>query len=569
MERLAIGLLLLAPAGAAILLWFSVRDAFPIESVNFAGYRVLPFFFALGMTVLALRWLSARIPPRRLTLTAAGAVAVYSATGYFYFPLTFAILVAPLLGWAILIALLARRMDWIGPPPLPLFRGIAREIIPLTPAAQPTPPPAPAAPPDPASAESEALRHRFERLRQELKPPEPPAGPLRPSPVFLALLAVVSGAGLATLQLPSAPATIPLYGQQTEGFIAEPGWDPLLLRPSEAPYLRALTEAETEDIPRWRPGPRLAEPLPEWNERLNAGGTRILFSPTSSLARIETRGAAANVNPLMSLPRVSADGFPLTAWNQGSLTPGGSTAWQEWSLGKWTALVRYSGDPWISGAWTSESRRGAGPWLGKVAAQVEPETGAAALTAVNRLNVELGAREVDLCNLTLEPLSSARIVWGLIPPQETLLEPGAIIRLRRAATGVALIERPVSGEREKASEFLEFKSWVILRGAPDGPGFLVFCPFWQRQVGLEHSPRTPSRRPANCITLTLEGVSAQARFSLLAPMENQGGAIAKMAPGTYLNSLILVPVEAGDPDEKALESLREILARNAPPMLAL
>jgi len=544
--------------------------SFTLETVGFLAYRVFPAAFVVLSVALAAGWLLGRRPPRLATLTLAGATFVHGLAGLILFPQTYAVLILPMAGWAGVLVLLIGRLDWIDPP---LFVA-SPETPPIVLNPETTPPPREAAsetepaPGTPHRPESEEIQERFQRLREELRPRPPERNHPRPSPIFLGILAVIAGTLSAIVLLPSAPSTVPLYGQQSEGFEAEPLWDPLLL----VPQVKGLGEPETGERARiWTPHAREPE-LPEaWEEKMHSGTTRVVFSKRSALVRVESSGCAANVNPLMEFAEVSADGFPLLSWNSGSLSSGSATGWQEWESRSWTVWVRYSGDPVLVGAWPPRTRRGIGPWLGKVALQIVPGTSIVNLSSVNRLYMALSAREADLCSLALEPVREARVRWGTVPEITDNLSERSVTWLYRNAT--AFVRRghyvtETDGREElKPVSRPRFQGWLIVRQPNDGPGYLICCPFWQRQIGIERPARTPLGDPSNQICVSVEGLTTRIRFSLVSPEDPSGSTVATVAPGTYLNALTLVPIQQGEDDESALDRLREVLRDHAPPLI--
>jgi len=580
---------------------------YAIDSAGFMGYQVIPWLWAGACLMLSLLWAFRQYPPRRMSLTFAAAAAVHGILGFAFFPQSYSLLVVPIVSWAALLGMLLRRLDWVGPPPLAWGSWRNPKVIYLSPIAEdaqpavapsaPSTPPASSAPPAVAGFSKQAasslsrpdtiaIRERFDRLREELKPCEEARPGLSPSPIFLGILALILGVLSIFLLLPGTPSTVALYGQQTDWFEAEPLWDPLLLRPASHPPLLGTTSSVHTD--RWRPQPRMEEIPDAWSNTLQCHGLRVLFSKRSALVRLESSDLSANVNPLMEFPDLSADGFAMLPWNRGSLSSGAATGWQEWRLGEWSACVRYSGDPWVSGSWPVRARQGLGPWLGKVAVQLLPNCQAAVLTSVNRLYLELSGKQADLCSLAVEPLHNARVSWGLSPTQITEIREGEKAILQRAYAGFSLwvfsgasreaatdkaasLEK-ISGGPAQTGQLLrehssDFDAWMIVRDASGGAGFLLYCPFWQRQVGVERGESPPMRRPGNQISLSLKENVAQIRWSLLAPCDTTGAAVAGIAPGTYLNSLVIVPVPSSMTDEEALSELRHILAVHAPQLL--
>lgn len=561
------------PVFAGVSLLRLSPGSFTIETVGFLAYRVFPAVFILLSVVLGLGWILARRPPRLSTLTLVAAVLVHACAGLVFFPQTYAILMIPMAGWAGVVVLLIGRLDWVAPP---LFFGDPREeAIPLRPASEspprtPEPEPDPPEEPDdrPEKPETTAIQERFQRLREELRPRPPEREYPRPSPLFLGTLAVIAGILSAVLLLPSAPSTVPLYGEQTEGFEAEPLWDPLLLTPKR-------TDPTNPDgqLPHriWVPSAREPE-LPEsWEQEMRSGSTRVVFSKRSDLVRVESPGSVANVNPLMEFPEVSADGFALLPWNEGSMAPGSATGWQVWKAGQWKAWVRYSGLPRIEGSWPPKTRRGVGPWLGKLALQMVPGTSIVSLSSVNRLNVALSARQADLCNLSIEPIREAKVHWGTVPDITDRLSERSLMWLHRTATN--FVRRGHGFDDDGNPVVLDpevrprFQGWLIVRQPDKGPGFLICCPFWQRQIGIERPTHTPLGDPSNRISVSVEGLTTRIRFSLVAPDDPTGSTVSTVAPGTYLNVLLLVPVQQGEEDEDALAKLRDTLRQHAPPLL--
>jgi hypothetical protein len=421
---------------------------------------------------------------------------------------------------------------------------------------------------EPSSEEPETIHERFERLREELRPRTPEPTLPRPSPLFLGILAVIAGLGSILLLLPSSPATVPLYGQQTEGFEAEPLWDPLLLAPENP---KRIGGAPGEPPRTWVPAPRKAELPEDWEKEMQSGSVRAVFSRQSSLVRIESPGCAANVKPLMEFPEVSADGFPVLPWNRASLRAGAATGWQKWNSEPWTVWVRYSGDPWLSGSWPPRARRGLGPWLGKVALQLMPDSEVVGLSAVNRLNLALSARQADLCSVAVEPIREAEVIWGTIPPITDSFGEKSKAWLHRTATGFVRGGHKVLETGEdlplETVRYPAYHGWLVVRQKDNGPGFLICAPFWQRQIGLDKPTHTPLGDPSNRISVALEGLTAQIRFSFLSPQNAEGSTIATVAPGTYLNVFFLVPLADGEPHQNALDALTEALVLHAPPFL--
>lgn len=547
--------------------------SFTIETVGFLAYRVFPAGFLTLSLVLALGWLMARRPPRLSTLTLAAAMVIHGCAGLVFFPQTYGILVLPLAMWSGAVALIVGRLDWVAQP---LYVGDSREGPVIL---RPIPTPAPAGPETPKPVdpntpprpETEIIQERFQRLREELRPrPKERIYP-QPSPLFLAVIATIAGILSIVLLLPSAPSTLPLYGQQSEGFEAEPLWDPLLLTPNPNPMPGGDSgEAIPQRI--WKPQARVPE-LPEaWEAKMSSGTTRVVFSKRSSGIRVENPGCAASVNPLMEFPEVSADGFALLPWNRGSLSPGSATGWQMWTSGEWTSWVRYSGDPQLDGAWPPKTRRGVGPWLGKVALQIVPGTSIVSLSSVNRLNVALSARQADLCSLTLEPMREAEVTWGTVPEIGDDLVERSMAAIHRTAT--AFIRQGHGYDAEGNPIVLEeeirprFEGWVLVRQPNDGPGYLICSPFWQRQIGIERPTHTPVGDPSNRLTVSVvEDLKVRIRLSLISTDDPGGSAVATLAPGTYLNVILLVPIQQDESNERALKLLRDTLKRHAPPLL--
>jgi hypothetical protein len=544
--------------------------SFTIETVGFLAYRVFPAAFLALSLVLALGWLLARRPPRLSTLTLAAAIVIHGCVGLAFFPQTYGILVLPLAIWSGAVTLIVGRLDWIAQP---LYLGNSREG-PVILRSIPTPPvvipetPEPADPNTPPRPEAEVIQERFQRLREDLRPrPKERVYP-QPSPLFLAAIATIAGVLSIVLLLPSAPSTLPLYGQQSEGFEAEPLWDPLLLASKPTPQNNS-----GESIPQriWTPQARVAELSEDWEAKMASGATRAVFSKRSSLVRVENPGCVANVNPLMEFPEVSADGFALLPWNRGSMSAGSATGWQVWTAGEWTSWVRYSGDPRLDGAWPPKTRHGVGPWLGKVALQIVPGTSIVSLSSVNRLNVALSARQADLCSLTIEPMREAEVYWGAVPEIEDDLTERSTAGLHRTAT--AFIRRGHGFNAQGKPIVLEdeirprFEGWVLVRQPNDGPGYLICSPFWQRQIGIERPTHTPVGDPSNRLTVSVDGLMVRIRLSLVSTDDPGGSAVATLAPGTYLNVILLVPIQQDESNLRALRLLRETLKSYAPPLL--
>jgi hypothetical protein len=557
----------LLPAYLAFSLWTLTPGGFPVESIGFLAFRALPLVVAgIGLVLAGIWWFAPAIP-RVGSLTLAALIAVHALAGVFLFPLTYAILIVPMIGWALLVGMFLRRLDWAAAPPLAWWAPKTPRIFHVPEADPPDDPP----PENDAPAATRSVEERFDRLRKELRPKPQTKHTPRPSPLFLGFLALVGGLLSAVLFLPSAPATLPLYGEQTENFEAEPLWDPFLLRPVGEIEVQSVDAIATQRL--WRPHSRLPE-LPElWEETLKAPPLSITFSKRSALVRIEAPGCSANVNPLMDIPEISADGFILLPWNRGTLASGSATGWQVWSHEDWISWVRYSGDPWISGAWPSIVRRGLHPWFGKIAVQVVadgPDV-AVLLASVNRLNLPLSARHADLCSLSLEPIREARVLWGTSPVIKDELQEHSMGWIHRSATGFCRYGHSLDDAGRYSpwpeQESIGFQSWVIVRQRPRGPGFLVWCPFWQRQIGVDKPGYAHTDHPTNRLSVQLEGLTIQMRFSLLSTHHKPGASVSRLAPGTYLNILLLVPLSEGQPDEHAVSVLQRILVRHGTPLL--
>lgn len=565
--RFILGGMFLVPVYLTVSLWILTPGGFPIESIGFLAFRALPLVAGGAGLLLAGMWWFAPGIPRIASLTLAALIAFHALAGLFLFPLTYAILIVPMIGWSLLVGMFLRRLDWAAAPPLAWWADKTPRVF-NVPDTHP-PPDSPAENDVPGAAET--LEERFDRLRMELRPkPETKQSP-RPSPLFLGFLALIGGLLSAILFLPSAPATLPLYGEQTENFEAEPLWDPLLLRPVGEVEVQSVDSIGIQRL--WRPQSRLPELPGPWEEMLKTPPVSVTFSKRSSLVRIEAPGCSANVNPLMDIPEISADGFALLPWNRGTLSSGSATGWQVWSHDNWLSWVRYSGDPWISGAWPSIVRRGLHPWLGKVAVQVVtdgPDV-AVVLASVNRLNLPLSARHADLCSLSLEPIREARVVWATDPFISDELQEHSMSWLHRSGSGFRRYGHSVDDAGKVYSwpeqDSIEYQSWIIVRQRVRGPGFLIWCPFWKRQIGVDKPGYSHTDHPTNHVSVRLEGLTVQLRYSLLSAHRKPGASVARLAPGTYLNVLLLIPLAEGQPDAHAVAVLHRMVTQHGTPLL--